>query len=175
MSSQVITGNHIDSNAIGINGTLYSGYNGPVIENNLIYQNTSTGVVLTGIGGKVINNTIYQSVGSAVLVQASATNALIENNILWSDLGSIVSVASNSESGFIAAYNLFYQGGRRGEHRQLGRHHGNHAGQLADRQQSGQVGQQDRQSARSSTSPAPTACWAIRRTRSAAGRTMTSS
>ena len=35
-----------------------------------MYQNTTDGIVLNGVGCKAINNTIYQAGGPALLVQS---------------------------------------------------------------------------------------------------------
>ena len=111
----VVIGNRIYSNKTGISGTPYS-FQSYDIENNLIYTNTSAGIDITGGGAtagapnKIIGNTIYQSVGSAVRLSTASINAILEDNILWSDLGTILSVSADSLTGFNAGYNLYYRG-----------------------------------------------------------------
>jgi hypothetical protein len=101
-----ITGNILYGDKNGISG---SG-NSITLENNLIYDNVSTGVTLSGGGTiTIVNNTIYQSVGQA-LVLSGVSNVTVENNILWVDEGDIISVASGAQTGFLSAYNLYYQG-----------------------------------------------------------------
>ena len=110
----VVIGNRIYSNKTGISGTPYS-YQSYDIENNLIYANTSAGIDISGGGAtagalnKIIGNTVYQSVGSSVRLTTSV-NAILEDNILWSDLGTILSVSTDSLTGFNAGYNLYYRG-----------------------------------------------------------------
>jgi hypothetical protein len=105
-NSSTVTGNITYGDAIGISG----GGNGSSIENNLVYGNVTTGIALTG--GSVIslvNNTVYQSIGQAVTL-ANVSTVTVENNILWVDEGDIISVAAGATTGFVSAYNLFYQG-----------------------------------------------------------------
>jgi hypothetical protein len=81
-----------------------------VIDNNLVYGNVSTGISLTsGSVISIVNNTVYQSVGQA-LTLAGVSTVTVENNILWVDEGDIIGVASGAQTGFVSAYNLFYQG-----------------------------------------------------------------
>ena len=80
------------------------------LENNLVYNNVTTGIAITtGTTIWVVNNTIYQSVGQA-LTLSGVSDATVENNILWVDEGTIISVAAGATTGFLSAYNLFYQG-----------------------------------------------------------------
>ncbi len=104
-----LVGNRVYSNPIGISvsggaADLYS---------NLIYDNTNQGVVVSfnTNGIEIVNNTIYQSVGDALVFTSSGNaNALVANNILWSDIGTILSVNANAQLGFQSDYNLFYRG-----------------------------------------------------------------
>ncbi|MFM8289704.1 MAG: beta strand repeat-containing protein, partial [Planctomycetaceae bacterium] len=59
---------------------------------------------------QVINNTVYQPVGNAVLVENSVSNITLRNNILWVDAGYAIYVATNSQTGFNSDYNLLYTG-----------------------------------------------------------------
>ena len=110
----LITGNRIYSNKNGIAGTLYT--NGRYdIENNLIYANTVAGIDIGGGGNqppnnKIIGNTIYQSVGTGVKLSASSVNTTLADNIIWGDLGTLVSISADSLTGFSAGYNLYYRG-----------------------------------------------------------------
>jgi Ca2+-binding RTX toxin-like protein len=104
--SYVVSGNIAYGNKIGIGG----GGNTTTIENNLVYNNISAGIAITsGTTLSIVNNTVYQSVGQALML-SGVSYATVENNILWVDQGSIISVASGATTGFLSAYNLFYQG-----------------------------------------------------------------
>ena len=76
-----VLGNTVYSNSIGIQEGDYG-----QIVNNLVYANANEGIELTGIyytGVQVTNNTVYQPVGDAVLVQSGSQNVTLRNNILW--------------------------------------------------------------------------------------------
>ncbi len=103
----MISGNTVYSNSIGIY-TIFPGWVGTVT-NNLIYANTNEGVLISGGGGQLINNTIYQPVGDAVKVQDGSQNVDLENNILWVQAGYDINVAPDSEVGFASDWNLFYK------------------------------------------------------------------
>ena len=51
------------------------------------------------------NNTVYQPVGDAVLVQSSSQNVTLRNNILWVLAGYDLNVAADSQVGFNSDYN----------------------------------------------------------------------
>ncbi len=105
-SSDTVTGNIVFGNQVGISG----GNTGLILTNNLIYNNVAAGVSLvSGSGFSIVNNTIFQSVGTAVAL-SGLSNVTLENNILWVNTGTIISVAPGSTTGYIGAYNLFYQG-----------------------------------------------------------------
>ena len=104
-----IIGNRIYSNKTGIKSSLY---NGSIdIEENLIYANTTAGVDLSyGNGSKLISNTIWQSVGTAVKVSGSASNFNLSDDIIWGDLGTMLSIAADSQAGFKATNDLYWRG-----------------------------------------------------------------
>ncbi len=105
--STTVTGNQVYSNSTGVRGSAYySSFTG-LIANNLIYANTSTGVEIDdGFGDAVTNNTIYNPIGNALVVQQSTSNISIENNVLWVDTGAVFVVDSTSETGFHSDYNF---------------------------------------------------------------------
>ena len=114
--SQVL-GNTVYSNGVGIvaDGIDFdwrSPTYGEDVENNLVYANTAEGVVVTeGIGTQLVNNTVYQIVGDAVQVNGSSQNITILNNILWTQAGYDLNVASDSQQGFSSNYNDLYATG----------------------------------------------------------------
>ena len=84
-----VSGNRVYNNATGISASSFT-----LVEGNLVYGNTNVGVSFIrdqGTTGGLYNNTIYQSVGSAVYLgpdfYGNATNVRLANNILWVDGG----------------------------------------------------------------------------------------
>ncbi len=104
-----VRSNVVYSNSIGIEGinAYYGNYSG-LISNNLVYANTSHGIRIDGAGARMVNNTVYQQAGNAVMVEGGSTNVGLRNNILWVETGYDLYVASNSQVGFSSDYNLFY-------------------------------------------------------------------
>ena len=104
--------NVVYSNPTGVHVHPYYGSAGGSLENNLIYGNTDQGVVLNRTNGyEAANNTIYQSVGEAIILQGSARDVELRNNIFWVGDGYGISVADDSQVGFGSDYNLFYVSG----------------------------------------------------------------
>ena len=75
--------------------------------NNLIYANANFGIDATSGTLALTGNTIYQPVGNAIQFTGSGTPTLT-NNILWVEVGVLVSVSTGSQSGFTGDYNLFF-------------------------------------------------------------------
>ena len=95
--------NQIYSNRVGIDG-----YVSGQIANNVIYDNTTAGILLDGAAGPdIVNNSIYQVEGDAIRALA-ASSAQIRNNILATAAGDCLYVSSNSQGGLSSDYNLFY-------------------------------------------------------------------
>jgi hypothetical protein len=77
--------------------------------NNLVYANTTQGILVTQYSSPaIINNTVYQSTGNAIQIQGSNINVVLRNNIIWAQAGYDLSVAADSEPGFKSDYNLLY-------------------------------------------------------------------
>ncbi|MCC6629566.1 MAG: tandem-95 repeat protein, partial [Chloroflexi bacterium] len=108
-----LLGNVVYANAVGLRFSEY--YNQPrSARNNLVYGNTTAGVVIGGTAQSFINNTVYQTTGDAVRVN-NASNTQIYNNILRAGAGYALSVASDSQVGFASDFNLFLEGGTLGQ------------------------------------------------------------
>jgi hypothetical protein len=106
-----IQGNHVYSNVTGIHlSSSQNWYTGSVY-NNLVYDNTDTGIrISNGDDHTVYNNTVYQSVGDAIRIQGSADGVVASNNLLWVDIGSALNIAADSQTGLTSDYNLVYRG-----------------------------------------------------------------
>jgi parallel beta-helix repeat protein len=105
VSNATVQGNRVYGNTIGIHDE-----NRGRLFNNLVYDNATVGIRVTGthtlgVDG-VVNNTVQQSGGRAIEV-LSATNATLRNNILSSDGGVAMFVDRFSQTGFSSDYNLF--------------------------------------------------------------------
>ncbi len=105
-------GNVAYSNGIGIQATGQS----PRVANNLVYGNTSAGVVLYYTYGTpaVENNTVYQTAGDGVRLEGSspALNVALRNNIVVMAGGNYaLNISNGSQQGFTSDYNLFHTTG----------------------------------------------------------------
>ncbi|MCX7420941.1 MAG: right-handed parallel beta-helix repeat-containing protein [Planctomycetia bacterium] len=110
-----MSGNVVYSNAVGITGEW--NYSGAIL-NNVVYSNTTSGILLsTANGALVTNNTVYQPTGDAVRVTDNSVipnviavegsrNVTLKNNILWAQSGYAIYVSNNSQQGFNSDYNL---------------------------------------------------------------------
>ena len=99
-----ITANVIYSNPVGILTTASQA----LISNNLIYANATTGVKVSQGGPDLVNNTIYQSAGTAVRVETNAAGVVLRNNIVWVTGGTGISISNDSQTSFVSDYNLLY-------------------------------------------------------------------
>ncbi len=113
-SAPSIQGNSVYANNVGILGDTYSygqyyGNFSGAITNNLVYDNASDGISLTEAGGaSVLSNTVYQTTGDAVVLENSAQNISLLNNILWTQNGYDLNVHPDSEVGLSSDYNDLY-------------------------------------------------------------------
>ena len=113
-----VEGNDVYDNTVGIQasgGYPYSYFSG-TIANNLVYDNSNQGIVVSMASSpSVVNNTVYQSTGNAVDVQSGSQNVQLRNNTLWVLDGSSpvydLSIAPDSEQGFASDFNDLYVSG----------------------------------------------------------------
>jgi hypothetical protein len=105
--------NVVYSNGTGIQADPFSGYPGSLtLTNNLIYANSTVGLVIyAGSSVDAINNTIVQPNGDAVHALSGTSGLHLRNNILWTQAGAAIDVASDSQSGFTSDNNLLYATG----------------------------------------------------------------
>ena len=93
---------------------IQSQYANARLTNNVVYGNMLDGIwVQGGTGTQLVNNTVYQPTGNAVRIDGSggASNVELRNNVLWTQSGYDVTVATNSQIGFQSDYNLFFASG----------------------------------------------------------------
>ncbi len=82
------------------------------VHNNLIYRNSGQGILVDGAHDlSILNNTIYTPSGDAVRIQGAAYNITLQNNILWTNSGYDLYVATDSQQGFSSDYNNLYTTG----------------------------------------------------------------
>jgi parallel beta-helix repeat protein len=104
-----VRGNQIYSNATGLRFLVFSGGLWAQIYSNLIYANTTRGILIEGsnAGTRIWNNTIYSIVGDAIRL-TNSPNVSISNNILWTNAGSAIFVSdAASQTGLTSDRNLF--------------------------------------------------------------------
>ena len=102
----IVRNNLVYSNAVGVTGD--GGFHGQILS-NLIEANANQGIFFTSASAaRIISNTIYQTVGDAVRIQASP-NITLRNNILYVQAGTDLFVAADSQTGFTSDYNVLYR------------------------------------------------------------------
>jgi parallel beta-helix repeat protein len=113
-NGSIVNGNVIYGNAIGISASIYppGAVGGPTIDNNLLYNNTTGMNFSGGDVTPVLNNTVYQTGGVAVLIQSAQTNQLMfRDNIIWDIGGTDISVGAQAETNVTFDYNDLYTTG----------------------------------------------------------------
>jgi Ca2+-binding RTX toxin-like protein len=106
--------NVVYSNTSGIEvGTTWSTRFDGSVQNNLVYGNSSTGVLLLGVqpGTTFRNNTVYQPAGMALRIDGGSQGVTVRDNILWTNSGVAVDVAADSQFGFNSDFNLIVAAG----------------------------------------------------------------
>ncbi len=107
--SDIASGNVVYSNQIGIEGySSYGRFTG-TLANNLVYANAEDGIILNGADGVlIINNTVDELIGDAIVIDDASADVTLRNNILWVHDGYDVNVASDSQTGFASDFNVLY-------------------------------------------------------------------
>ena len=109
VESTKIHGNQVYSNSTGvqIRGPLSVNTGDAEVTNNLIYANTNNGVYFGNArDSRVLNNTIYHPVGSAVIFSRDSRGFEVSNNIIIVEAGTALSL-SNATSSFWLDHNLY--------------------------------------------------------------------
>ena len=113
-----IVGNRLYDNPTGI-ALVTRDFRG-WITNNLIYRNTTQGLLVSGssfAAAEISNNTFQQSGSPAIVLEERSEGIALRNNIFAQAGGSALRVAADSEKGFSSDYNLFFLtgGGKTGQ------------------------------------------------------------
>lgn len=106
-------GDRLLQNVVYSNATGIQSYNtGNSITNDLVYANSTLGIgVHNGPDTSVVNNTVFQPLGDALDIDGGSTAAAVKNNILWSQTGYDLAVATDSQTGFASDFNDLYVSG----------------------------------------------------------------
>ena len=85
---------------------------GQLIAYNVFYDNTQSGVAVTGqTAVSIVNNTFFAPTGDNVDVTGGSTQTEILNNIFWAESGYDINVANDSQTGYFSDYNDLYSSG----------------------------------------------------------------
>lgn len=80
-----------------------------IVDHNVIFRNTSNGVLTHGDNGtQITSNTIYAPSGNGVRVREGSRNITLRNNVIWAENGYALSVATDSQRGFESDYNNLF-------------------------------------------------------------------
>ena len=97
--------NLVHGNIVGVEAT---GSN-DTIQHDLIYGNTGQGILIDdGSNVAVTSNTIYTASGDGVRIEDGSSNVGLLNNIIWTNSGYDLYVATDSQVGFTSDYNNLY-------------------------------------------------------------------
>ena len=99
--------NVIRENLVGIAAAA-----GVSIHHNLLYENSQQGILVDNDHTvPIVNNTVYTSTGDCVRVIGGSTGVTLFNNILWTEDGYCLYVATDSQVGFDSDYNNYFATG----------------------------------------------------------------
>ena len=107
-----VTGNVVYGNATGIEG-----FASPTWSNNVVYNNSAVGMALRGASAPlVINNTVYQPAGDALVIESTHNNLQfqnirVRNNVLWALTGYAIAAGTDVAPGFASDFNDLYATG----------------------------------------------------------------
>jgi parallel beta-helix repeat protein len=106
-SNSTIEQNVVYSNAIGVEGDSLGNAGPATVMNNLIYANSSAGLLIHHGSNSVdvLENTIDQPAGDAIHALSSTSNLHVRDNILMTQGGAALDIATDSELGFASDYN----------------------------------------------------------------------
>ncbi len=102
----LVQGNQLYSNRVGISTS--NNFSGR-ITNNRIYGNTLYGMQISALSGTplIVNNTVFEPTATAIRLEGGARNVMVNNNILAVGSAYAISMADDSQLGFVSDYNLF--------------------------------------------------------------------
>ena len=100
--SGIADGNYVYSNPIGIQAGIGGYGNSTQVLNNLVYANTNQGILVgrtyAANNVKLVNNTVYQPVGDAILLDGDTSDLVLRNNLLWIDAGYAVHATTDNQA-----------------------------------------------------------------------------
>jgi hypothetical protein len=96
--------NRIAGNTTGIDAESQSR-----IVHNLVYRNTTVGVLVAAETDVYLQqNTFYSPVGDLLRIVNGASNVEVRGNVFWAEGGCDIYVANDSQNGFFSDYNNLY-------------------------------------------------------------------
>ncbi|MCW2284563.1 parallel beta-helix repeat protein [Rhodoblastus acidophilus] len=99
--------NRIDDNGVGVAAT-----DGLNIYSNQLVGNTQDAILVSGAARvQIAGNTIHSYIGDGVHLQNAAKDVALVSNIIWTDSGTGVYVANDSQTGFWSDHNNLYATG----------------------------------------------------------------
>ncbi len=99
----------IDGNGTGIQAT-----SNLTVLHNLIYNNTTVGLEISGVANvHTSDNTFYTATGDNIRIENGSSNVEILNSILWALNGYDIYVANDSHAGYFSDYNTLFAGDAR--------------------------------------------------------------
>ncbi|MEX2188872.1 MAG: right-handed parallel beta-helix repeat-containing protein [Pirellulales bacterium] len=104
-----VSGNVVYSNGVGIQIGCCGLYNAAELTNNLVYANATIGIrAYPGNGIKLINNTVYQPFGNALVFEGDTTAFAMRNNIFSVAVGYAINAGSFNLPQLASDYNNFF-------------------------------------------------------------------
>ena len=100
-SSSTVEGNVVYSNNLGISSRGRFG----VVQGNLVYANSDTGIELANKDMSLVGNTVYEVNGNAVTI--GGNNLVVRDNIIHVAEGYGLAVSESGQFGFDSDFNLF--------------------------------------------------------------------
>ena len=97
---------------IGHNGIGIRASSGQRIHHDVIFDNASTGIEISGRQDvQIVSNTLYSATGDNVRVEGGSKEVELRSNVLYAEAGYDVFVANDSQAGFFSDWNdLFARG-----------------------------------------------------------------
>ncbi len=97
---------------IGHNGIGIRASSGQRIHHNLVFDDATTGILVSGRQDvRIVSNTLYSATGDNVRIDGASSEVELRSNVLYAEAGYDVWVANDSQTGFFSDWNdLFARG-----------------------------------------------------------------